>query len=103
MCVVIFFFFQAEDGIRDYKVTGVQTCALPILKASRKDVAHAGSLAPATAPGAGAHRSTLLGLLRPECPGLQRRYRGLEPGDDFSRERLAHELLDVPHEQPFVG
>src|SRR2546426_4865967 len=27
-----FFFFQAEDGIRDYKVTGVQTCALPILR-----------------------------------------------------------------------
>ena len=25
------FFFQAEDGIRDYDVTGVQTCALPIL------------------------------------------------------------------------
>src|ERR1022692_5032526 len=25
-----YFFFQAEDGIRDYKVTGVQTCALPI-------------------------------------------------------------------------
>src|SRR2546426_8871074 len=25
-----FFFFQAEDGIRDYKVTGVQTYALPI-------------------------------------------------------------------------
>src|SRR5256885_9208070 len=25
-----FFFFQAEDGIRDYKVTGVQTCALPL-------------------------------------------------------------------------
>ena len=29
MCV---FFFQAEDGIRDYDVTGVQTCALPIYK-----------------------------------------------------------------------
>src|SRR5205807_7162505 len=28
--VFFFFFFQAEDGIRDYKVTGVQTCALPI-------------------------------------------------------------------------
>src|SRR5256885_17088491 len=28
--MVLFFFFQAEDGIRDYKVTGVQTCALPI-------------------------------------------------------------------------
>src|SRR5688500_19767346 len=26
----LYFFFQAEDGIRDYKVTGVQTCALPI-------------------------------------------------------------------------
>ena len=33
-CVVFqfcFFFFQAEDGIRDDLVTGVQTCALPIL------------------------------------------------------------------------
>src|SRR5688500_19514033 len=28
--LLLFFFFQAEDGIRDYKVTGVQTCALPI-------------------------------------------------------------------------
>src|SRR5205809_6793546 len=27
----LFFFFQAEDGIRDVAVTGVQTCALPIL------------------------------------------------------------------------
>src|SRR5437016_8112534 len=27
---VVFFFFQAEDGIRDWSVTGVQTCALPI-------------------------------------------------------------------------
>src|SRR5699024_11755608 len=27
-----FFFFQAEDGIRDRNVTGVQTCALPILE-----------------------------------------------------------------------
>src|SRR5258706_7379793 len=32
-CLVVksvFFFFQAEDGIRDWSVTGVQTCALPI-------------------------------------------------------------------------
>src|SRR2546429_9895798 len=28
--VYLFFFFQAEDGIRDVAVTGVQTCALPI-------------------------------------------------------------------------
>src|SRR5262249_58395661 len=29
-CRLCFFFFQAEDGIRDWSVTGVQTCALPI-------------------------------------------------------------------------
>src|SRR5260370_32166861 len=28
--IMLFFFFQAEDGIRDSSVTGVQTCALPI-------------------------------------------------------------------------
>src|SRR5256885_12352645 len=33
-CASYFFFFQAEDGIRDYKVTGVQTCALPICAAA---------------------------------------------------------------------
>src|SRR5207302_6771436 len=31
--VFFFFFFQAEDGIRDFHVTGVQTCALPICRA----------------------------------------------------------------------
>src|SRR5699024_11316901 len=36
LCVVFFFFFfQAEDGIRDRNVTGVQTCALPILSGDR--------------------------------------------------------------------
>src|SRR5690606_39596103 len=30
----LFFFFQAEDGIRDFHVTGVQTCALPIYVAN---------------------------------------------------------------------
>src|SRR5205823_8835128 len=32
--VLFFFFFQAEDGIRDKLVTGVQTCALPIFGGS---------------------------------------------------------------------
>src|ERR1039457_7253456 len=31
-------FFQAEDGIRDYKVTGVQTCALPIYKVGKNTI-----------------------------------------------------------------
>src|SRR5256885_12118970 len=34
------FFFQAEDGIRDYKVTGVQTCALPIYRLGIRDRIH---------------------------------------------------------------
>src|SRR5690606_40206085 len=36
--LLYFFFFQAEDGIRDFHVTGVQTCALPIsaVEAARK-------------------------------------------------------------------
>src|SRR5690606_39528027 len=36
------FFFQAEDGIRDFHVTGVQTCALPILMA--QSVIQAGTI-----------------------------------------------------------
>src|SRR5260370_3858592 len=34
--LMIFFFFQAEDGIRDSSVTGVQTCALPIYARRRR-------------------------------------------------------------------
>src|SRR5690606_40070502 len=45
--VLLFFFFQAEDGIRDFHVTGVQTCALPILL---RDVAQLGR-APGLGPG----------------------------------------------------
>src|SRR5690606_40940563 len=37
---LIVFFFQAEDGIRDFHVTGVQTCALPISIFSALSCAH---------------------------------------------------------------
>src|SRR5262249_56712838 len=33
----LFFFFQAEDGIRNWSVTGVQTCALPISAAGERE------------------------------------------------------------------
>src|SRR5438046_10742013 len=36
MCIILCFFFQAEDGIRDWSVTGVQTCALPISSANTR-------------------------------------------------------------------
>src|SRR2546430_9465047 len=49
MSRVCFFFFQAEDGIRDLTVTGVQTCALPIslihrVRRIRKDTKHDGAV-----------------------------------------------------------
>src|SRR2546430_11276118 len=36
--IYLFFFFQAEDGIRDLTVTGVQTCALPIYHKLNHDI-----------------------------------------------------------------
>src|SRR5262249_58652813 len=54
------FFFQAEDGIRDWSVTGVQTCALPIYL---RDVAR-GRLAGARAAGRGPG-DDLRGVARP--------------------------------------
>src|SRR5690554_7782336 len=38
----MFFFFQAEDGIRDADVTGVQTCALPISKPKQREAIDVG-------------------------------------------------------------
>src|SRR2546430_12062542 len=48
---VSFFFFQAEDGIRDLTVTGVQTCALPICLGRPRAVDLAAAAAPGRAPG----------------------------------------------------
>src|SRR5688572_31993757 len=45
MCFFYFFFFQAEDGIRDLTVTGVQTCALPIFGGA-SDTSDAGRSVP---------------------------------------------------------
>src|SRR5258708_23061878 len=60
-----FFFFQAEDGIRDDLVTGVQTCALPICRWDGTDGPHPGqcgrsSCAIAGGPFAGDRKSTRL-------------------------------------------
>src|SRR5438094_7623887 len=66
-----FFFFQAEDGIRDRTVTGVQTCALPI-SPTVPSVAAAGA------------RSSRIG--RPQLPHLGR-----------SVMRVRSTRLSVPH------
>src|SRR2546422_1729304 len=72
---VSFFFFQAEDGIRDVAVTGVQTCALPILP----------------------------GLILPET-AVPRFYDGVEPGylarlDAAAKRNGGDLLLGVPYRE----
>src|SRR5690606_39354230 len=62
----VFFFFQAEDGIRDFHVTGVQTCALPIfviesIESSLEGVAIALTIPPARAGTLDARRRSLEG------------------------------------------
>src|SRR5690606_39598887 len=76
-----FFFFQAEDGIRDFHVTGVQTCALPILGPDQRNAprsirladAH-GSRPPAdrAAPSGPASRGLAPPLRRPPGQWFQR-------------------------------
>src|SRR5256885_3619506 len=65
--VLVVFFFQAEDGIRDYKVTGVQTCALPIYLAVGSDLAIAIISAPEKLLGEGIHHHVAR-------PGVERDY-----------------------------
>src|SRR5207244_8524766 len=73
VCLLFYFFFQAEDGIRDDLVTGVQTCALPI---SRCAPAWPGARPRWCAPGS---RSSVLsapgthGLPRPRLRSEERR------------------------------
>src|SRR5690349_22633176 len=59
-CLFFFFFFQAEDGIRDLYVTGVQTCALPILVARRDQLDRAVELFCRQRDEAGARRQLRL-------------------------------------------
>src|SRR3989441_3440254 len=77
--MIVFFFFQAEDGIRDKLVTGVQTCALPIWFSAKRSV----------------HRP-----LRGKPAALPRRRAAAEPGR--SRARLLSGWRGVPcrHARP---
>src|SRR5205807_3123516 len=70
------FFFQAEDGIRDYKVTGVQTCALPISGGVRR-LALVGLRRRDRRPSR--RRVLLLARRARETRGVDRHVRGLRP------------------------
>src|SRR5207302_7227821 len=54
--IIVYFFFQAEDGIRDFHVTGVQTCALPISPPEAPDVPGAPEALPSARPAGGRGR-----------------------------------------------
>src|SRR5690625_7366161 len=78
-------FFQAEDGIRDGHVTGVQTCALPIsLPAStcRTPSWHSCTVSSATRPAGGRNRSAARQIGRASC-----RERGKIVGGAAARKR----------------
>src|SRR5207248_7410955 len=79
----VFFFFQAEDGIRDRTVTGVQTCALPISSPAGRRAARAA--APAACAPAGTRAAPGTGTSRRRAP----RYRAARgtTGSARSEER----------------
>src|SRR5260221_10635813 len=73
----IFFFFQAEDGIRDHCVTGVQTCALPI-------------------------SDQLVRFFRPHAAPLNRVIEGLNRGGTAAAIRAARALGPAPAGAPRI-
>src|SRR5215475_2155362 len=94
-----FFFFQAEDGIRDFHVTGVQTCALPISTwcADADRLAQRGTTA--APPAAGRPRCDYRGSCRapPSCAGAPAGARRHElHGGPENREHLVPVALVEP-------
>src|SRR5438876_8899412 len=86
------FFFQAEDGIRDGRVTGVQTCALPISQAqhgSAPDIAGKGLANPASLIGSAAMLIAWLGERRQDQGRSEERRVGEESGaEETPRQKL---------------
>src|SRR5690606_39625498 len=95
------FFCQAEDGIRDFHVTGVQTCALPIFQAERRgEISPGDTLIEATSGNTGialamvaAMRGYRMRLIMPDNMSLERRATmsvyGAEIGRAACRERVS--------------
>src|SRR3989441_6527683 len=115
---MFFFFFQAEDGIRDKLVTGVQTCALPISPADRRAKGRAelrmkqrGGVLVFTGladdrglpVGLGGGAEGLRGLLREQRPELLPRVDERREGlDELPGERILDDpdRRDLPHGTP---
>src|SRR5256885_10448184 len=91
--ILYLLFFQAEDGIRDYKVTGVQTCALPISRSSRRAASTPSS---GSSPASRSARSS-----RPRHEGRARAQAPSAAG--AASCRLAAAALDPRSEERRVG
>src|SRR5256886_8742787 len=89
-----FFFFQAEDGIRDLTVTGVQTCALPISRAHRARAAERYALP--GRHGAAARRRAARGERGPRARPDPRRVRPSAPGARSPRGPARHRARRRP-------
>src|SRR5256886_16060853 len=99
--IFFFFFFQAEDGIRDLTVTGVQTCALPISIATAAEGLSSGaadaSAAKAASTSTGVRTFVVTtqienrsGLLKPGMTGLAKVVGGDRRVVDLVMRRLGH-------------
>src|SRR5690606_40153895 len=88
VCVFVFdFFFQAEDGIRDFHVTGVQTCALPIYKGEAPVTRAEREAAQAAQRAAGGQRR--------ERPGRRRRGGGGGGGGQQQAEKATAQATEA--------
>src|SRR5207249_5486214 len=77
LAIFFFFFFQAEDGIRDRNVTGVQTCALPIFPSGAstgtREAVELRDDEPARYQGKGVRRAVqnVIETIAPEVEGME--------------------------------
>src|SRR5215213_5996879 len=108
LVLVYFFFFQAEDGIRDWSVTGVQTCALPISIGTRdgardleRGVAGAARRHPDASPTYRPQPAGLSTVLARNIHSLQER-RQREEAQASAQEKIADAITRFTGSMPFV-
>src|SRR6266496_6086349 len=98
--MLMFFFFQAEDGIRDLYVTGVQTCALPISRRNRSAAAPR-RRPPSPGPSAflprRARRGTTAFPSSWDCPAYKPSYPAR------TRDRVRQSETGSSHQPPCLG
>src|SRR3989441_11420139 len=104
MCRIAFFFFQAEDGIRDKLVTGVQTCALPIFLGRLRVLEVAREESPSGVRAGAAHDELALRPARDLAVTLVHHPRlELPPGPAEGARRRLSRIVAVAEDPPGLG